>query len=55
MPVIALKLKQASAVLRVPPKDLQNLAQFKVIRPRRKAGLWSMIGMRFMLRASPFI
>lgn len=39
MPVIALKLKQASAVLRVPPKDLQNLAQFKVVRPRRKAGL----------------
>lgn len=39
MPVVALKLKQASAVLRVPPKDLQNLAQFKVVRPRRKAGL----------------
>jgi hypothetical protein len=28
-----LKLKQASAVLGVPPKDLQNLVQHGVIRP----------------------
>ena len=31
-----LKLKQASAVLGVPPKDLQNLVQFKVLRPTRR-------------------
>jgi hypothetical protein len=35
-----LKLKQASAVLGVPPKDLQNLVQHRVIRPRRRAGLY---------------
>ncbi len=33
---IELKLKQASAVLGVSPKDLQNLVQFGVVRPRRK-------------------
>ena len=37
---IQLKLKQASAVLGVPPKDLQNLVQHGVIRPRRRAGLY---------------
>src|SRR5215471_591654 len=31
-----LKLKQASAVLGVAPKDLQNLVQFKVLRPARR-------------------
>ena len=31
-----LKLKQASAVLGVPPKDLQNLVQLGVIRPARR-------------------
>lgn len=31
-----LKLKQASAVLGVAPKDLQNLVQFKVLRPTRR-------------------
>ena len=35
-----LKLKQASAVLGVTPKDLQNLVQHGVIRPRRRAGLY---------------
>ena len=35
-----LKLKQASAVLGVLPKDLQNLVQHGVIRPRRRAGLY---------------
>ncbi len=35
-----LKLKQASAVLGVPPKDLQNLVQHGVIRPRRRAGAY---------------
>src|SRR5215813_10682290 len=33
---IALKLKQASAALEVPPKDLQNLVQLGVIRPIRR-------------------
>src|SRR6185436_17514691 len=33
---IELKLKQASAVLGVAPKDLQNLVQFKVLRPARR-------------------
>jgi hypothetical protein len=33
---ITLKLKQASAVLGVPPKDLQNLVQLGVIRPARR-------------------
>lgn len=31
-----LKLKQASVVAEVPPKELQNLVQFKVVRPRRR-------------------
>lgn len=35
-PTVELKLKQASAVLGVDPKDLQNLVQFKVLRPRRE-------------------
>jgi hypothetical protein len=35
-----LKLKQASAVLGVPPKDLQNLVQHRVIQPRRRGGLY---------------
>jgi hypothetical protein len=30
------KLKQASVVAEVPPKDLQNLVQFKVVRPKRR-------------------
>ena len=33
-----LKLKQASAVLRIQPKDLQNLVQFGVVKPKRSAG-----------------
>ncbi len=32
-----MKLKQASAVLGVPPKELQNLVQFGVLRPKRRA------------------
>lgn len=31
-----LKLKQASVVAEVPPKELQNLVQFNVVRPRRR-------------------
>ncbi len=34
-----LKLKQASAVLETSPKELQNLIQFRVIHPKRRAGL----------------
>jgi hypothetical protein len=37
MQSVELKLKQASAVLRVPPKELQNLVQFGVLRPMRRA------------------
>jgi len=33
-----LKLKQASAVLQVQPKELQNLVQFGVVKPQRRAG-----------------
>lgn len=33
---VELKLKQASAVLGVAPKDLQNLVQFRVLRPSRR-------------------
>jgi hypothetical protein len=36
MQTLTLKLKQASAVLGVPPKDLQNLVQLGVIRPTRR-------------------
>ena len=36
MPNVELKLKQASAVLGVDPKDLQNLVQFKVVLPPRR-------------------
>src|ERR1700731_3395006 len=40
MQSVELKLKQASAVLGVAPKDLQNLVQFKVLRPPRRDGLY---------------
>src|ERR1700730_3487019 len=36
MQSLTLKLKQASAVLGVPPKDLQNLVQLGVIHPARR-------------------
>jgi hypothetical protein len=35
-----LKLKQASAVLGIRPKDLQNFVQAGVLRPRRVGGLY---------------
>jgi hypothetical protein len=35
-----LKLKQASAILETSPKELQNLVQFGVLNPRRRAGLF---------------
>lgn len=52
MPVttVELKLKQASAVLGVSAKELQNLVQLKVIRPRRKDNLYWFDG-RLLLEA----
>ena len=35
-----LKLKQASAVLQVLPKELQNLVQFGVVKPKRSEGTY---------------
>lgn len=35
-----LKLKQASAVLQVEPKELQNLVQFGVVKPKRSEGAY---------------
>lgn len=35
---VELKLKQASAVLGVPEKDLQNFVQARVLKPRRRLG-----------------
>ena len=40
MPQRALKLKQASAVLKVEPKELQNLVQFGVVKPKRVDGIY---------------
>src|SRR5712691_3292631 len=40
MNVTELKLKQASAVLGVDPKDLQNLVQFKVLHPPRRESIY---------------
>jgi hypothetical protein len=40
VPIRELKLKQASAVLGVPPKDLQNFVQSGVLRPRRVGALY---------------
>jgi len=41
MPELELKLKQASRVLGVAPKDLQNLVQFGVLKPRlRRQVFW---------------
>src|SRR5271169_4237129 len=40
MPRQGLKLKQASAVLQIQPKELQNLVQFGVVRPKRTDGTY---------------
>jgi hypothetical protein len=44
MPKLGLKLKQASAVLQIQPKELQNLVQFGVVKPKpfskRVIALW---------------
>jgi ectoine hydroxylase-related dioxygenase (phytanoyl-CoA dioxygenase family) len=34
MQKLGLKLKQASAVLQIQPKELQNLVQFGVVKPK---------------------
>src|SRR6202171_2385592 len=36
----SVKLKQASAVLQAQPKDLQNLVQFGVVKPKRSEGAY---------------
>lgn len=40
MPSQGLKLKQASAVLKIEPKELQNLVQFGVVKPPRAEGTY---------------
>jgi hypothetical protein len=40
VPTKGLKLKQASAVLKLDPKELQNLVQFGVVKPRRSGGTY---------------
>jgi hypothetical protein len=40
MDAVRLKLKQASAVLGVTPKELQNLVQLGVLRPRKRADVF---------------
>ena len=42
MQAVELKLKQASAVLGMPTKELQNLVQFGVMKPRRRRGSTSL-------------
>src|ERR1700737_1419964 len=50
MVAVELKLKQASAVLGVSPKDLQNLVQFKVLPPTRRSSFY-WFGKRLLLEA----
>lgn len=47
MQAVELKLKQASAVLGMPTKELQNLVQFGVVKPLRRRGLYffDMVGL----------
>ena len=35
-----LKLKQATAILQIQPKELQNLVQFGVVKPKRSEGTY---------------
>lgn len=46
----ALRLKQASAVLEVQPKELQNLVQFGVVKPKRAQGTY-VFDLNTLLRA----
>jgi hypothetical protein len=40
MEMVTLKLKQASAILKMQPKELQNLVQFGVVKPTRVEGTY---------------
>jgi hypothetical protein len=40
MPRQGLKLKQASAVLQIQPKELQNFVQFGIVKPRQSEGTY---------------
>ena len=53
MPRRGLKLKQASAVLQIEPKELQNLVQFGVVKPRRSEGRTSCLAKRVFCSARP--
>lgn len=50
MQATPLKLKQASAVLGMPAKDLQNFVQFGIVKPRRRDG-WYWFDQRVLLQA----
>jgi hypothetical protein len=53
---IRLKLKQASAVLGVSPKDLQNLVQFGVLRPvRRNRVYWFDTGLLLQAKVAFYL
>ncbi len=50
MPNLQLRLREASAILGINPKDLQNLVQFGVLHPRRK-GRYFVFDPPLLLRA----
>jgi hypothetical protein len=53
---VRLKLKQASAVLGVSPKDLQNLVQFGVLRPfRRNRVYWFDTGLLLQAKVAFYL
>ena len=53
---VRLKLKQASAVLGVSPKDLQNLVQLGVLRPsRRNRVYWFDIGLLLQAKVAFYL
>lgn len=53
---VRLKLKQASAVLGVSPKELQNLVQFGVLRPfRRNRVYWFDTGLLFQAKVALYL
>jgi hypothetical protein len=49
-----LKLKQASAVLQVDPKELQNLVQFGVVKPKRTEGTYLFDGSTLLVAKVAF-
>ena len=52
---VRLKLKQASAVLGVSPKDLQNLVQFGVLRPQRNRVCWFDTGLLLQAKVAFYL